>query len=244
MENSRLYALISKLANYVSSPSLKHIRDSENIHKLAEDILKTVDRSGSNWTKWEGHREDIARSAAPCWVPIEDLTTFLNSLPGPPLTRTDVAQRLRAIWEEPYSQYPNDALKASCNEIYVAEKAAGTEMSAIIGALQEHVDLEEQRLALERAESYRRNREEERVRLQQRFLSGADCGWTPVDHSAGLFCRRNGRAFRTEQRQDKRWKLLRVNDHQDHGTVIGIYAGRREMNKTLEKIAYEPEPRR
>jgi len=42
------------------------------------------------------------KSAALCWIPIEDLLTFLNQLPGPPLTKTDVSQRLRAFHEEPY----------------------------------------------------------------------------------------------------------------------------------------------
>ena len=76
--------------------------------------------------------------------------------------------------------------------IYVAEWAAGTEMSAIIGALKEYTEQEEQRLALEREENDRRQREEKRVRLQHRFLSGADGGWTSTDRSAELFCRRNG----------------------------------------------------
>jgi hypothetical protein len=106
MENDRLHAVILKVAEYVRSPSLRHIRDSSNLHKLAKDILQTVDRAGSIWTKWEGRREDIARAAAPCWIPVEDLAGFLNSLPGPPLTRTDVAQRLRALWEEPWAPYP------------------------------------------------------------------------------------------------------------------------------------------
>lgn len=58
-------------------------------------------------------REEVAKSAAPCWIPMEDFRAFLNNLPGPPLTKTDVEQRLRAIWEEPYTSYPNEALSRS-----------------------------------------------------------------------------------------------------------------------------------
>ena len=51
------------------------------------------------------------------------------------MTKTDVEQRLRAIWEEPHTIYPKDELRDSCLALYQAEKASGTEMRAIIGAL-------------------------------------------------------------------------------------------------------------
>lgn len=243
MDHDRLYAVTAKLTDYVKSPSLRHLRDPHNLHKLAKDIVQAIDRAGSIWTKWEGRREDVAKAAAPCWIPIEDLLAFLNTLPGPALTLTDVKQRLRALWEEPYSHYPNDELQAGCLAIYQAEKAAGTEMSAIIGALQEHLEQEEERLRRERDERYRQQREEERVRLEQRFLSGADCGWTPVDRSKALYSRHNGRAFRIEQDKDKRWKLYRIASVEDKGVLLGTYLGRGDANKVLQKLAYEPEPR-
>lgn len=243
MEHDRLYAVMAKVTEYVKSPSLRHLRDPHSLHKLAKDILQAVDRAGSVWTKWEGRREDVAKAAAPCWIPVEDLLAFLNTLPGPPLTLTDVKQRLRAIWEEPYSHYPNDELQVGCLAIYGAEKVAGTEMSAIIGVLQEHIEQEEERLRRERDERYRQQREEERLRLEHRFLSGADCGWTPVDRSRVLFCRQNGRAFRIEQGKDKRWKLYRITSFEDQGVLLGTYLGRGDANKVLKKLAYEPEPR-
>jgi hypothetical protein len=146
MSNDRIYAVISALAEYVRSPSLRHLRDPHNLQKVAKELVDTIDRAGSVWTKWEGRREDVVKAAALCWIPVEDLLAFLNTLPGPPLTLTDVRQRLRAIWEEPYSHYPNDELQPGCLAIYEAGKAAGTEMSAIIGALQEHIEQEEERL--------------------------------------------------------------------------------------------------
>jgi hypothetical protein len=100
MDNDRFHAVISILADYVKSPSFRHIRDSRNLQKLAREIIQSVDRTGAVWGKWEGRREEVAKAAACCWIPTDDLMTFLNRLPGPALTHTDVAQRLRAFWEE------------------------------------------------------------------------------------------------------------------------------------------------
>jgi hypothetical protein len=68
-------------------------------------------------------------------IPAEDLQAYLNRLPGPALTLTDVRQRLRALWEEPWETYPNEELKNGCHSLYAAEKAQGTEFIAIVGAL-------------------------------------------------------------------------------------------------------------
>ncbi len=244
MDNNRLYAVISKLSDYVKSPSLRHIRDHHSLQKLAQEIVRAVDHAGSIWSKWEGAREDIIKAAAPCWIPTEDLRIFLNGLPGLNLTQTDVAQRLRAIWQEPYASYPNDNLKVGCLALYETEKTEGTEMPAIIGALQEYIEAEENRLAMEREQSYRRAREQERIQAQQKFLSGADCGWTSIEGRRDLYCRRNGRAFRIFLDKDKRWKLFRIAALEDVGMQIGSYQGRRDANKALEQIAYQPEPRR
>ncbi|WP_245269317.1 hypothetical protein [Bradyrhizobium japonicum] len=185
MSSDRQYAVASLLFDYVKSPSLRHLRDPHSVHKIARDIVNAVDRAGSIWSKWEAEREEVARAAAPCWIPTKDLLATLNNLPGPLLTKTDVEQRLRAIWEEPYTSYPNEDLKEGCLALYVAEKAQGTEMRAIIGMLQEHLEREDERLRREQEERYRKLKEEERAKLEQRFLSGADCGWTSIDGSAG-----------------------------------------------------------
>jgi len=241
MDTHRVREVASRIFDYVKSPSLRHLRNPHSIQKLAKDIVQAIDRTSSVWGKWDGPREEITKAAAPCWIPTEDLLIFLNRLPGPALTPTDVTQRLRAFCEEPWASYPNDDLKASCLALYEAEKARGTELPAIIGALQEHIEVEEERLNREREETYRHNREEERIRLERRFLSGADCGWTQVNRSESLFCRRNGRAFRTVRSKDKRWQLYRISSPQDSGTLLGTYDGRRAASKALEKIAYQPE---
>jgi hypothetical protein len=199
MNADRQYAVASLLFDYMKSPSLRHLRDPHSVHKLARDIVTAVDRANSVWSKWDADREEIAKAAAPCWIPMEDLRVSLNSLPGPPLTKTDVEQRLRAIWEEPYTSYPNETLKDGCLALYHSERAQGTEIRAIIGLLREHLEREDERLRQEQEERYRKLKEEERIRLEQRFHSGADCGWTPIGGSAVLYCRRNGRTFRIIQ---------------------------------------------
>uniref|UniRef100_Q07PN6 Uncharacterized protein n=1 Tax=Rhodopseudomonas palustris (strain BisA53) TaxID=316055 RepID=Q07PN6_RHOP5 len=244
MENDRLRAVTNRLFDHVKSPSLRHIKDPQVLHKLARDILEVVDRAGSVWSKWTVPREELAKAAANSWIPTEDLREFLSRLPGPALTATDVTQRLRAIWEQPWTSYPNEELKAGCLALYEIEKAQGTDMPAIVGAIQEYIEFEEERLRREREEAYKRSREEARIALQQRFMSGADCGWTLFESSQDLFCRRNGRAFRITQAKDKRWKLYRIKNREDAGILLGTYLHRRDANKVLEQIAYLDEPLR
>ena len=75
-----------------------------------------------------------------------------------------------------HTNYPKDELKDGCVALYQSEKVDGTEMRAIIGALQEYIEREEDRLRHEQEQHYRLWREEGRDKLEQRFLSGADCG--------------------------------------------------------------------
>jgi len=242
MTADRHSAVASLLFDYVRSPSLRHLRDPHSLHKLARDIVATLDRASLVWGKWESDREKLVKIAAPCWIPVEDLRVFLNSLPGPPLTPTDVEQRLRAIWEEPYTSYPKEELKNGCWTIYKSERMQGTEMRAIIGLLEEHVEREAERLRREQEERYRAQKEDERVKREQRFISGADCGWTRIDKSEAFFCRRNGRSFRTVQGKDKRWTLFRIGTVDDKGELLGVYQGRADANKALATIAYASEP--
>ena len=109
--------------------------------------------------------------------------------------------------------------------------------------LREHIEVEEERLRREQYEAYRRSKEEGRVRLQQRFLSGADCGWTELEKPGDFYCRRNGRSFRTARGKDKRWQLYRLNSIEDEGVLLGNYLGRGDANKALAQIAFQPEPR-
>lgn len=165
-------------------------------------------------------------------------------MPGPALTTTDVAQRLRAFWEEDYGPYPDEALQPGCLAIYEKEKASGTELPAIIGALQEHVEREEERLRTEHEAAWRQRIEEERIALEQRFLSGADCKWTPVQKSKELYCRINGRSYRLSPTSDRMWNLHRIVSLEDSsGSWIGKYQRRGDATKVLTKLAYQPEPK-
>ncbi len=243
MESDRIWAIKSRLLEYVKSPSLKHIRDPLSLNKLTKEILVALDHASSVWRKWDGPREDVIKNAASCWIPVEDLRAFLNELPGPELTTTDANQRLRAIWEEAYNRYPNEDVKDECLALYERERSAGTEMIAIIGAIQEFIDEEEQRLRVEGEERYQKSKEEERVRQEQMFMAGADTPWIKIGQSKDLFCRKNGRAFRIAQGKDKRWSLFRIANADDAGKLVGVYAGRGDANKALKQIDYEPEPR-
>ena len=232
------------LFKHVKSPSLRHIRDPYKIRELAQDIVNAVDRRTSLWEKWPEERESLLRTAASCWIPIEDLRQFFNRMAGPKLTHTDVEQRLRAIHEESYSRYPLERFRARCLAIYERETAEGTELPAIIFALQEFVENEEQRERDEWQAARRQQIIDEKAALEQRFKSGADCKWTPVDGSAALYCRINARTYRLTQTPDKRWDLERVTDAGDpNGAMIGRYLQRADVTKALSKVAYQPEPR-
>jgi hypothetical protein len=239
-----VYAVKQLIFEHVRSPSLRHIRDPYVINKLAYEIIRRLDRRNSTWRKWEGPRETLLRSAALCWIPIEDMRDYLNQMPGPALTTTDVVQRLRAFHEEDYASYPNEDLQPSCVVLYEEEKAQGTELPAIIGTLQEHVEREEQRLRSEREANWQKRAEEDRVALEQRFLSGADCKWTRIQKSKELYCRINGRSYRLSLTADKMWNLYRIASVEDRdGALIGKYRYRGDVTKALAQIAYQPEPK-
>jgi hypothetical protein len=244
MEDDRIYLVQGLLEEHLKSPSLRHIRDGYAVRKLCTQIVRRLDRKGGLWEKWEGHREPLLKAAAATWIPLENLRHHLNRMQGPRLTLTDVEERLRAFHEEPYTPLPNDELREGCLAIYEKEKSDGTEMAAIVGALQAHVEREEERLRLQRQESYRRQQEEARVALEQRFLSGADFKWTPIDRSKELYCRINGRTYRLAPLANKQCRLQRIASPEDQkGIVLGIYGSRGEATKAVEQLAYRPEPR-
>ncbi len=242
-EDERVWAVKEVLFDYVRSPSLRHIRDPYSVTRLALEIVQRIDRGNSIWRKWNGPREALLKSAIGCWIPIEGLRDFLNGLPGPALTKTDVAERLKAFEEE--HNYPMDDLKAGCVALYEKEKAEGTELPAIIGLLREHVEREEERLRIEQRERYEQWREEERTAREQRLLSGADCGWTQLRNSPNWFCRVNGRTYRASRTRDKKWDVSRVQSISDEeeAPLIGTYQGRGDAMKAIKEMAYKPEPR-
>ena len=173
-QDERLWAIKQLLFDYVKSPSLRHVRDPHSVHKLAHEIVRQVDRGNSIWKKWDGQREDLLKSAMPCWIPVEELREFLNRMTGPQLTKTDVAQRLNALQEEEYFNYPRAELQPGCLALYEKEKAEGTELPAIIGLLRDHVEREEERIRVDEFERHQQWREDDRKSREHRLLSGAD----------------------------------------------------------------------
>lgn len=244
-EDERVWAVKDLLSDYVKSPSLRHIRDSYSLNKLAREIVKRIDQGNSVWRKWDGQREILLKSALPCWIPIEDMRDFLNQMPGPSLTMTDVAQRLKAFEEEEYYSFPNEELQAGCRALYDKERHEGTELPAIIGLLRDYVEREEERLNGEQQARYRQRQEEDRIAREQRLLSGADCRWTQLQKSPMWYCRSNGRTYRLSPTKDKMWNLHRVTSVSDEeaGGFIGKYQRRGDATKVIAQIAYQPEPR-
>jgi hypothetical protein len=242
-DSDRAGAVRRLVTSYLRSPSVSHMRDPHSIDQLVEQILGAIDREPSVWRKWLGERETFLEAAAPYWLPLEDLRDFLNGLPGPPLTLTDVEQRVRAINEAPFTSRRDEELRPGCEALYAREKAEGTELAAIVGALEDFVYFEGLKLEAARADARRQRIEDERLALEQRFLSGADCKWTAIQRSPELYTRINGRAYRLNPTKDKRWELYRIQSVEDCGTRIGLYGSRGDVNKVLAKLAYDPEPR-
>lgn len=233
----------SLISRYVAARTPRQITDYFGITTLSRDIVKHLEEQFGLWRKWSPPREALAKSAVGCWIPLEDLRAILNEMPGQNLTPTDVAQRLRAFCEEE-CEPPNKDLQDSCLAIYQEEKLQGTELVAIIGRLRDDVDLEETRLIHEEWDLQKREAEERRQALEQSFLTGEDCKWTPVGNSPDVFCRVNGRAYRLAPKESKTRNLFRIVSIGDASErLIGKYANRSEATKALADIAYQPERR-
>jgi len=244
IDDERTWAVKHILFDCVKSPSLKHMRDPHSITKLAQEIVRRIDRGNIIWTKWTEHREMLLKSAVGSWAPIADLRTFLNAMPGPALTMTDVDQRLKDFELKSHT-WANEELKESCLAIYAQEREDGTDMPAILGRLREHVEQEESRLQVERQARWRKANEEAQVERQHRLLSGADCKWTQIRGSKHWYCRANGRTYRLSPTEDSKWNLYRVDAVKDDekGDLIGRYRGRGDATKVIGEMAYKPEPR-
>lgn len=234
----------SVIAQYVNTRPITQIRDWFGLATVSREVVKRLEAESSIWRKWSLPREALAKSAVGCWVPLEDLRAFLNDMPGPVLSPTDVAQRLRVFCEEDCEE-PNEALREGCLAIYEEEKAQDTELAAIIGRLREHVDREETRLIHARWDQQKREAEERRLALEQSFLAGEDCKWTAVAGSEAVYCRVNGRAYRLGPKEGRSRSLFRISTIDDSNPrLVGNYENRTHATKAVSEMAYQPEPRR
>jgi hypothetical protein len=238
---SMIYRL---LADYVRSPSLRHLRDDRSLQKIANEIVQNLDQRSAVWKKWEGKRDAVLKSALECCIPKAELLSFLNGLPGPQLTMTDLEQRMKHLIEVESIGYPEPKLELECLAIYNAEVETGTEMAAIIGRLSEYTLNQFERLRKEEQEEGRLRLEEARLERERRLLSHADCPWTQIKGSKFMYCRKNGRVFQLKPNADKSWSMYRIQEVDDltKGEMIGRYRSRGDASKVVAKAAFEPEP--
>jgi len=237
-DDFRIRIVREALDRHLASPSLDHIRDAAMLDRLAAEIVAELFRGHPIWRKWDLTRETFLRRAIPCWIPIEDLTAFLNEIEGPILTTTDVQSRMDMMCEDRFETYPSPAKKDFCLAIYNEEKGRGTELAAIVQRITDRCVEEEMREYDERRERRKRELAEAAAELEARFLSGADCKWTPVKGHEGLYCRVNGRAFRLTKDEEKKHLLRRIDRPDDFGKHIGRYASRADASRALEAVAY------
>lgn len=231
------------LLDYVNNPSLKIVLSSSAIDGAAREIIRRLNRHYSMWGKWDAERRELLRIALRCWIPVEDLTDFMNAMPGSKLTTTDVTQRLEAMLIEcPYDNR-NEEFKEGCLAIYEQEKALGTELPAIVWRIRDYVDEEEGRLFSERQEYWKRHNEEKRIAREQTLLSGVDCSWTQLRGSRVLFCRKSGKLFRLTPTEKKTFKLFRVETTglDEKGEFLGEYQRQGQASKAVAQIASMPE---
>ncbi len=73
IEDDRIDTVKRLLFEHMKSPSLRHIKDPYMLIKLAQEIVRKLDRGNSPWTKWTGPREQLLKSATACWIPTGDL---------------------------------------------------------------------------------------------------------------------------------------------------------------------------
>ncbi len=239
----RTMAVYSLLVDYVGSPSLRHIRDTKSLAKIAREIVTKLDQTSAIWKKWDGPRDVVLASALDCWIPKEDLLAYFNGLPGPLLTLTDLEQRMKHLIEVDSIAFPEPKLRIECLAIYYAEVEAGTEMPAIIGRISDYNVGQFQRLRDEEHEEKRLRLEKARLERERKLLSYADCPWTQLKGSQFFYCRKNGRLFQLKPNSDKSWNMYRVQEIDDtsRGELIGRYRSRGDAAKLVTKAAFEPE---
>lgn len=229
------------LRKYLSSPSLRHIRDQRSIELVSMEIVEALDGSNGIWRKWDGPRRDFLEAALECWIPEDDFLAFLNSLPGPPLTMTDLVQRKHSMEEDEYLGWPEPELREACQAIYADELALGTELVAIVGRINAFLKAETPRIWERQREAEQAKRDTARLERERRLLSPADCPWTQIKGSVCVYCRKNGQLFRLTPNKDKTLDMHRVESVDDkvRGELIGRYRTRTDANKVLAKLVYE-----
>ena len=233
----RLSVILDVLGEHVGSPSLRHIQDAQQLRRTAMRILRKLDGRTDPWRKWPPARDQLVRAAAECWIPLADLHAALHELPGPPLTESDVSAKLTALWHDHHSKL-EVKFRDGCEALYEREKAAGTELAAIVLVMGQYAAGEDERLRLAASGERRLRKEERTAELNELLLSGADCPWTSPDGSGDAYCRANGRLFRLRRSGDRKLEMHRVGAvGDDAGRQVGRYQTRADATKALEQAA-------
>ena len=90
--------------------------------------------------KWQGKRRGVAPRGGRVLDPIKNLRRLLNSLRGPKLTVTDIAQRLERSTCSPMAVVRASGYGWAALSFTSAKSPEGTEVPAVIGALQVFVE--------------------------------------------------------------------------------------------------------
>ncbi len=80
-EDECIWAVKELLFDYVKSPSPRHISDPRSMIKLAQEIVRRIDRGNAIWRNWDGQREVLLKSALPCWIGVGSLRFSQRSIP-------------------------------------------------------------------------------------------------------------------------------------------------------------------
>lgn len=244
MNEDHVHVVRRIVAEYVRCPSLRHVRDFHNLDKVSKEIVSALDRDYGIWRKWDGTKDQVAKLSLGTWVPLADLVAFLNTLPGPKVTKTDVQQRILAL-EAQECMGQEDEFREACEAFYRQEVSQGTDMVATLMALQELLEDLYSKKFEEDNRRKREAREQAKLESEQRLLSGADCPWTSYGISKSVYCRVNGRTYRVVTQPDKRIELTRVRnvDDGEAGVSLGLYRDRGTATAAVKKMAFEVEPR-
>lgn len=191
--------------------------------------------SSSLWRKWGPERNELLNLAKLSWIPVDDLRDALNALQGEPLTAVDVEQRLKLTWEED-TERPREDFRDGCLAIYLAEKAQGTELLAILGAIDDYVCEAYRRESALSHERAMRELEEKRTEEEQTLISGVDCNWVRLRTSEDWFRREQGRLFRLAKVRCSDWELSELEHLDAPGKVVGRFRSRRLAREATMEI--------
>ena len=213
--------------------------------EIANHIVQALDQR-TQVTKWEGKRAELLEEVELHWIPQDDLLDQLNALPGAPLTKGDLAARMKNISPR-YGIHPfrqgDPELQAACLRVYYREKKAGTEFAAIIQLIDDEV-------LAPAWERHHNEREEKRAaNLLRAIRSGRDLHFSAIIEregtATGRYSRRNGQLYRLQNIGRNQQALFRVNDVGEIGepTEPHIFRNATDASNAIRGFAVKLPPK-